>query len=30
MTNQEFIEACLKVASRHQGYTPGQAGPSSR
>ena len=30
MTNEEFIEACLKVASRHQGYAPGQAGPSSR
>ena len=30
MTNQEFIEACLKVASRYQGYPPGRTGPSSR
>jgi hypothetical protein len=30
MTNQEFIEACLKVASRHQGYAPISQGTSSR
>jgi hypothetical protein len=30
MTNQEFIEACLKVASRYQGYPPISQGTSSR